>query len=54
LSYDEISRYISYLGGEITEKPYDGIMMFQFQFPINDISTNQTVAGFTVDFEPEQ
>ena len=55
LTYDEINQYIAYLSGEGAEKPYDGIMMYQFQFPFNGYSklaADKTVANFSVDFEP--
>ncbi len=55
LTYAEIEQYIAFLTGEATEKPYDGIMLYQFQFPFNGFSTlalDKTVAGFTVDVMP--
>jgi len=55
LTYDEINQYVAFLSGESTEKPYDGIMMFQFQFPFNGYSKlviDQTLANFTVDYAP--
>jgi len=57
LTYDEINQYIAFLGGEVSEKPYDGILMYQFQFPFNGYSSlvsDKTVASYTVDFEPGQ
>lgn len=53
LTTQEIEGYIAYIGGEISEKPYDGILLYQFQFPFNGFSTmvtDKTVASFTVDF----
>lgn len=53
LTYDEINQYIAFMTGEDAVKPYDGILMYQFQFPFNETSTNKTVAGFTADFAAE-
>lgn len=53
LTYEEIDQYIAFLTGEVTEKPYDGILLYQFQFPFNGFSAHvldKTVASFTVDF----
>jgi hypothetical protein len=57
LTYEEINQYLAFLGGESSEKPYDGILMYQFQFPFNGNSKvvmDKTVANFTVDFAPGQ
>jgi hypothetical protein len=53
LTSQEIDQYIAFLTGETAEKPYDGIVLYQFQFPFNGFSsvvTDKTVASFTVDF----
>jgi len=55
LTYDEINQYIAYLNGEGPEKPYDGILMIQFQFPFNGYSktvTDKTIANFSVEYAP--
>lgn len=55
LKYDEINQYIAFLSGESTEKPYDGILLFRFQFPYNGYSklvADQRLANFTVDYAP--
>jgi hypothetical protein len=56
LTYEEINQYIAFLSGETSEKPYDGILMYQFQFPFNRYSQlvpDKTVASFFVDFAGE-
>lgn len=53
LTYDEINQYIAFLNGEISQKPYDGIILYQFHFPFNVSTKNKTVAEFTVDFAVE-
>lgn len=52
LTYEEINQYIAFLTGESAQKPYDGILLYQFQFPFNQSTMNKTVAQFTVDFAP--
>jgi len=57
LNYDEINQYILFLSGEGGEKPYDGIMLIQFQFPFNGSSgsvADQTVVHFSLDYESGQ
>lgn len=57
LTSQEIGQYISYLGGEVTKEPYDGILMVQFQFPFNGFSPqhmDKTVVNFSIDFPVEQ
>jgi hypothetical protein len=56
LTYDEINQYIAYVTGEGSEKPYDGIMMYHFQFPYNGASGNiddGMLATFSIDYEPQ-
>jgi hypothetical protein len=52
LTYEEINQYFAFLTGESNQKPYDGILMYQFQFPFNQSTIDKTVAQFTVDFAP--
>jgi len=53
LTYDEINQYIAFLTGETTQKPYDGILLYQFQFPFSESTGNKTLREFTVDFASE-
>lgn len=53
LTYDEINQYIAFLTGETSQKPYDGILLYQFQFPFNENNRDKTVVEFTVDFAVE-
>jgi hypothetical protein len=53
LTYDEINQYIAFLTGETNQKPYDGILIYQFQFPFNDSDKSKTLAEFTVDLATE-
>ncbi len=55
LTYQEIEQYMAYLSGEVSEKPYDGILIYQFQFPFNGYSNmiaDRTIANFSADFAP--
>lgn len=57
LTYEEIDQYIAFLTGETAQKPYDGILLYQFQFPFNGYSNlimDRTVGSFTADFSPGQ
>ena len=54
MTYDEINQYLLYLSGEGAEKPYDGIMLIQFQFPFNGYAgsaLDQTLVHFSLDYE---
>ena len=56
LTYDEINQYLLYLNDEGAEKPYDGIMLIQFQFPFNGFSAlvrDNTLASFSITYEGE-
>lgn len=55
LTYDEINQYIAFTIGDDAEKPYEGIIFYQFQFPCNehqDPVTNRKLVGFSVDYAP--
>lgn len=53
LTYDEINQYLAFLTGETSQKPYDGILLYQFQFPLNASNKNKTLVEFTIDFAVE-
>jgi hypothetical protein len=57
LTYDEINQYILFLSGEGGEKPYDGIMLIQFQFPFNGYAksaADRTLVLFSLDYESDR
>lgn len=55
LTSDEINQYLGFLAGE-SEKPYDGILMIQFQFPFSGYSNevaDGTLGRFSLDYESQ-
>jgi hypothetical protein len=54
LTYEEINQYLLFLSGEDGDKPYDGILLIQFQFPFNGFSPlvgDKTLANYTLAYE---
>ncbi len=53
LTYKEIEQYQAFLSGKSQTKPYDGIILFQFEFPFSGYSglvEDKTLAGYSVDY----